>query len=149
MILVLILIFSIKNYKKTEKFYKYNINFIFLIIIILSFGIGTIMFGLGIGKKTEELSQKLLPFYGHYQKILTIKKEIFKNKLKKIGITQELLNKNPALKKKVDKKFRENVLGKKYLFKPEECKIIKYNCPQGSILFTDKFGCGCRDLYLK
>lgn len=148
-ILILFLLLSIKNYKKTERFYKYNINFIFLIVIILSFGIGSIMFSLGVGEKTEKLSQEYLPFYGRYQKIMIIKKEIFKNKLVKIGVTSQILEEHPELKKKIDKKFRENVLGKTYLFVPEECSAIKYTCPEYSISFSDSLGCGCRNLYLK
>jgi len=148
-VLVTFLILSIKNYKQTDNFYKYNIYFIFLIIIVFAFGFGAILFSLGVGEKTEKLSQKYLPYYDRYTKILTLKKEIFKNKLINIGVTPQILAEHPELKEKIDKKFRENVLGKTYLYSPTKCTTIKYTCDQKEIPFSDDLGCGCRNLYLK
>jgi len=53
------------------------------------------------------------------------------------------------LKEKIDKKFRENVLGKTYLYSPTECNTIKYQCNKKEIPFSDNLGCGCRNIYLK
>lgn len=147
-ILIIFLIISINNYRKTNNFYKYNIYFIFIIIIIFSFILGVLMFSFGVGEKTEQLSQKYLPFYEKHQRITDLKKEIFKDKLIEIGVTSEIIKENPKLKEKIDKKFRENVLGKTYLYSPEKCLEIEYTCPKNSIPFLDNLGCGCRTIYL-
>ncbi len=148
-ILIIFLLLSIKNYKKTNNFYKYNLYFIFLIIIVLAFGFGSLMFSVGIGQKTEQLTQNYLPFYNKHIQIMNLKKEIFKNKLQDIGVTSQILIENPELKEKIDKKFRENVLGKTYLYSPTECPFIEYTCPENKIKFSDDLGCGCRKLYLQ
>ena len=147
-ILSTFLYLSVRNYKKTDNFYKYNIYFIFLIIITFSISIGAFLFSAGVGQATDELSKKYIPFYDRYSKILDIKKDIFIDKMQELGITKELLDNNPELREQVDKKFRENVLGKRYVAdSPEQCSRIKFACESSEIHFSDDKGCGCRDLY--
>ena len=106
------------------------------------------MFYLGLPQKTEEFSQKYIPFYKKYIKIQNIKKKIFIKKLKNIGVTRQILEDNPSIKNKVSEKFDKTVLGKIYLFKkPEICLKNNFKCENNKIFFEDKKGCGCREIY--
>jgi cell shape-determining protein MreC len=142
------LFFAIANYKKTKLFYRINLYIVILSAIVLSFLLGILMFHLGLAQKTEEFSEKYIPFYDRYLKIQNIKKEIFIKKLKKIGVTNDILEKNPNLKEKVSEKFDKNVLGKIYLYKkPGKCLKENFVCKSDEIFFSDKKGCGCREVY--
>ncbi|MCK5588757.1 MAG: hypothetical protein KAI16_00405 [Candidatus Pacebacteria bacterium] len=123
-ILSILLILAIINFKKTDFAYRYNINIVLLLMLGGAVFLGTLMFYLGISQKTEELSQKYIPFYDRYSKILIIKKEIFA-------------------------KFHKNVLGKIYMYKkPKECLKNNFKCEKNEIFFEDKIGCGCRNIYI-
>jgi len=64
--------------------------------------VGVVLFYIGVGQKTDEISSKHLGFYQKNIKITEIKKEIFLEKLRDIGITKELLSSHPELKKKIE-----------------------------------------------
>lgn len=148
LLLFLFLYFAIENYKKTKLFYRVNMYIVILSAIILSFVLGLLMFHAGLAQKTEDFSEKYIPFYDRYLKIQTLKKDIFIKKLKKIGVTKEILEKNPELKEKVSDKFDKNVLGKTYLYKkPDSCLRENFKCDSDEIFFSDKKGCGCREVY--
>jgi|GEM_PF-4963200 len=111
--------------------------------------LGILMFYLGFSQKTEEFSQKYIPFYDRYEKITSIKKEIFTRKIKDLGITKEVLDQNPELRKEIEEKFNRNVLGKIYIYeKPNECLVETFNCQNDQLFFRDENGCGCREIYM-
>lgn len=148
-ILSILLILAIINFKKTDFAYRYNINIVLLLMLGGAVFLGTLMFYLGISQKTEELSQKYIPFYDRYSKILIIKKEIFAKKMINLGITKKLLEDNPEIKKEIEEKFHKNVLGKIYMYKkPKECLKNNFKCEKNEIFFEDKIGCGCRNIYV-
>jgi hypothetical protein len=106
------------------------------------------MFQFGLAQKTEEFSEKYIPFYNKYLKIQDLKKNIFIKKLKEIGVTKNILEKNHELKNKISDKFDKNVLGKIYLYRqPNICLKISFKCESDEIFFEDKKGCGCREIY--
>ena len=110
--------------------------------------LGVLFFYSGLAQKTDEISQRYLPFYNKYQKIQEIKKKIFISRLKEIGVTQKILEQNPELKKQIEEKFDKNVLGKIYLYrKPEQCLKDNFKCQNDEVFFEDAKGCGCREVY--
>jgi len=116
--------------------------------LTVSFTLGAVFFYLGLAQKTEEISAKYLPFYDRYVKIQDLRKRIFIKKMNNLGITKELLDKNPELRKKVEDKFDRNVLGKIYIYRaPKKCLVDSFKCERGEIFFEDLKGCGCRQIY--
>jgi hypothetical protein len=110
--------------------------------------LGVGFFYSGFAQKTDEISSKYLPFYNKYQKIQEVKKKIFLSRLKEIGVTKEILEQSPELKKQIEEKFDKNVLGKIYLYKkPQQCLRDNFKCQSDEIFFEDKKGCGCREIY--
>ena len=147
-LLILFLYIAVSNYKKTKLFYRVHIYIIIFGSIIISFVLGSFMFHFGVAQKTEEFSEKYIPFYNKYVKIQKIKKSIFIQKLRKLGITQRILEDNPELKKKISNKFDKNVLGKIYLYKkPQVCFNNNFKCKSNELFFKDEKGCGCREVY--
>ena len=116
--------------------------------MFLSLSFGLILYFAGVAQKTDEFSTKHLNFYQKNVKITEIKKEIFLRKIKEIGVTREVLKEYPELKDKIEEKFNEKVLGKRYL-DTEECQKqnIKYHCQKGEMKFKDDVGCGCKKIY--
>jgi hypothetical protein len=119
---------------------------VLLFNISISFFLGILLFYSGLAQKADEFSSRHLGFYQKNIKITEIKKEIFLKKLKEIGVTKEVLKEHPELKKKIELKFDEKVLGKIYHTK-EECLEKKFSCEDNSIFFKDKKGCGCKKIY--
>lgn len=116
--------------------------------LLISVLLGIIFFYGGLAQKTDEVSQKYLPFYSKYQKIQDVKKRIFVSRLKKLGVTREILKQNPELKKQIEEKFEKNVLGKIYLYrKPKQCLKENFRCQKDEVFFEDEKGCGCREVY--
>ena len=149
-ILFIFLILAIINFKKTEFSYRYNINLILLYMLLSVVVLGVFMFYLGVSQKTEILSQKYIPFYDRYTKIVNLRKQIFVQKMVDLGFTAEFLNNNPDIKKEVEKKFQKNVLGKMYIYgQSEECKRETFVCQNDEIFFKDNEGCGCRQIYVQ
>jgi len=109
--------------------------------------LGILLFYIGIGQKTDQLSSNYLNFYQKNIKITEIKKEIFLNKLKEIGITKEILAEYPKLKIKIENKFNKEVLGKRYLNKDLNCNKKSYTCNKNELKFKDNNGCGCKKIY--
>lgn len=141
-------VLAIYNYKKTKGFYKYQMSFIVLLLSVSVFVGGYLMYVFGVAEKTEEISQKYLPFYNKYEMIQNLRKDVFVEKLKELGVTKKILENSPELKKKIEDKFDKNVLGKTYIFrKPEVCLEENFVCLEKEIFFEDKKGCGCRDVY--
>ncbi len=139
---------AIFNYKKTKRFYRYQTSFVVLLFSSLIVVSGYFMYLFGVPEKTEEISQKYLPFYNKYETILNIKKKIFIRRLKDIGVTKNILDNSPELKKKIEDKFDKNVLGKTYMFRsPNSCLEESFVCLDGEMFFEDQKGCGCRVIY--
>ncbi len=143
-ILIFFLFLAIKNYRKTQNSYRYSLSTILNLNILLSLILGFVLFFTGVAQKTDEFSAKHLDFYQKNIKITQIKKEIFLKKLKEIGITKEILDKHPELKEKIEAKFNEQVLGKRYF---EKCEEVEQKCQKDEVYFEDKGGCGCKKIY--
>ena len=142
------LYFAVKNYKKTNFFYRINMEFVVLITVNISIILGILLFNFGVAQKAENISEKYLPFYDKYTKIQKAKRDIFIRKMKELGITQEILDENPEIKNRVAEKFDQNVLGKKYFFKkPEVCEDQIFSCAEDQLFFEDQKGCGCRQVH--
>ncbi len=147
-ILIIFLFLTLFSFKKTEFSYKYNLNIIFLLIFIASGLLGVFMFYLGLSQKTEKITQKYIPFFDRHQKTQLIKGKIFVQEMYNLGFTEKFLNKNPKTKKKIEKKFRETVLEKRYIYyAPEKC-LKDFKCKENEIFFIDKYGCGCRTIHI-
>lgn len=148
LLLFVFIFLAIKNYKKTRLYYRINIYLVVSVATTVSFVTGLLMFNFGLAQKTEEFSEKYIPFYNKYLKIQEVKKNIFIKKLKEIGVTKEMLENNPELKQKVEDKFDKNVLGKIYLYKkPDICLKESFKCESDEIFFSNKKGCGCREVH--
>jgi hypothetical protein len=107
-----------------------------------------VLYFTGVAQRADEFSTAHLDFYQKNVKITEIKKEVFLKKIKGIGITKEVLKEYPGLKNKIEEKFNEKVLGKKYFGKLEECqKGLEYQCSEGEVEFLDDDGCGCKKFY--
>lgn len=73
---------------------------VILSAVSVSFVLGSLFFYLGLAQKTEEISVKYLPFYDKYLKVQDLRKKVFVKKMKELGITKEILENNPELRKK-------------------------------------------------
>ncbi len=147
-LLFIFLFLAFLNYRKTRFFYRYNWTLVISIIIIISMILGIVFFHFGLARKTEEFSEKYLPFYSKYLKIQEARKNIFIKRMKDLGLTKEILEQNPELRKKVEEKFERNVLGKIYLYRsPDICLKDNFKCQEDQIFFEDEKGCGCREIY--
>ena len=145
-LLVFFTFISIWNNKNLKNSYKHHPVVLVLFNILISFTLGLVLFFSGVGKQTDKISSQHLDFYQKNIKITEIKKNIFLNKLKEIGITKEILNKYPELKSKIELKFNEKVLGKTYLSE-KKCLEPDFVCYDGDIFFNDEKGCGCKKIY--
>lgn len=146
-LLTLFIIGSTWNNKLLKNSYKYESWVVILFNISFSLIVGVVLFYIGVGQKTDEISSKHLGFYQKNIKITEIKKEIFLEKLRDIGITKELLLSHPELKKKIEWKFKEKVMGKKYINMDNLCSLKNITCAADEIKFKDSQGCGCKKIY--
>lgn len=146
-LLSLFLIISVWNNKYLKNSYRYQPSTIILFNISTSLILGLLLFYTGIAQKTDNFSSKHLDFYQKNIKITEIKKEIFLNKIKEIGITKEILAEYPELKDRIESKFDEKVLGKRYIDRDINCKKESFTCNTSELPFKDKNGCGCKKIY--
>lgn len=138
------ILFFAHNFRKLRRNYRYTFSSIVAGAVLISLFFGALMHMTGFSKITENLAEQNIELYRQQKQIQTLKTDIFLNKLYEIGVTAEMVEKDPELKKDIRKKYLEKVLGREYISdSPDQCSKIRFSCPKDKKVFFDKTGCGC------
>jgi glucan phosphoethanolaminetransferase (alkaline phosphatase superfamily) len=141
--LIFILLFA-HNFRKVKRNYRYTFTSVVSGALLLSLFIGSIIHMSGLSKVTENLAEQNIEIYRQQKQIQTLKTDIFLNKLYEIGVTAEMVENDPELKKEIRRRYLEKVLGREYESDDlDECKVIKLTCSKDQKIFSDNTGCGC------